>query len=113
MCPEMQHARKRESEKARKAQGVMARDKNAMRVFIPVTPVISKVAKYYVGVKEAAGRLFARVIAGDNIFFYAESWHGLQDDESKRPVKLYVNNRIVYILKCDLRLLIGALGSLL
>ncbi|KAI7196825.1 hypothetical protein KC363_g720 [Hortaea werneckii] len=80
-------------EKARKEQGVMRRDQNAMRVFAPVTPVISKAVKYYVGVKETEGRLFPRVIAGDNIFFYAEFWHGLPNGENKRARSTYVNNR--------------------
>ncbi|KAI6824688.1 hypothetical protein KC340_g11217 [Hortaea werneckii] len=80
-------------EKARKEQGVMRRNQNAMRVFAPVTPVISKAVKYYVGVKETEGRLFPRVIAGDNIFFYAEFWHGLPNGESKRARTTYVNNR--------------------
>ncbi|KAI7494969.1 hypothetical protein KC367_g7736 [Hortaea werneckii] len=80
-------------EKARKEQGVMRRDQNAMRVFAPVTPVISKAVKYYVGVKETEGRLFPRVIAGDNIFFYAEFWHGLPNGENKRARNTYVNNR--------------------
>ncbi|KAI6870169.1 hypothetical protein KC343_g6576 [Hortaea werneckii] len=83
-------------EKARREQGIMRRDQNAMRAFTPVTPMISKGVKYYVGVKEAEGRLFPRVIAGDNIFFYAEFWHGLRDGENKRARNVHVSSKTAF-----------------
>lgn len=69
---------KREQE--RQKRGKLRRDTGAMRVFIPVTDYIADQAKYYVGCRFTAGRLYPRLIKGTNIFFYPEFWTGIDEN---------------------------------
>ena len=85
--------RTRKSHKKKETIATLARDPTALRVFIPITPLVAEQAKYYVGCRPTAGRCFPRVIDSELVFFYAEFWDGLLENANKRERRGFVNAR--------------------
>lgn len=73
-------SRNKEREVERQKRGQLRRAERAMRVFIPVTDFIAEQAKFYVGCRFTAGRLYPRTMKDTNIFFYPEFWSGIDKD---------------------------------
>lgn len=79
-------ARNSARDQSRQARGILGRDENALRAYIPTSRHVPSQAKFFVACKPTSTHCSARSIKMDYIFFYEEYLTGIDDSTTRKAL---------------------------